>query len=446
MKGLSLKRLLWSDTEHQLPSCEAAAKSLRFGPGGRVTVCCHNNKVVVGNYPSQRLVEIWNSLTISHLRRDLKTQHFPDSCSYCILESKNTFSKVRSAALYDRYEPVAEQAVILDFKTDNRCNLACIMCNGLSSSSLRSAELPNTNVYHNSAFLDEIRQWAPKLRETRFSGGEPFLSDFYFDLWKMLIEINPECNIVVQTNGTILNNRIKTLMASGKFHINVSVDSFNDATYSAIRKGSSLSAVKSNLEWFQDYCLSNDRFWGMTACAMQKNCHEFAEIVNAWNSYNARGWFSNVWFPPSQALWKLGAAELENLKEQLEGRSFPESTEVERYNKDVFNLLKSTIDRMIEASFIHLHPKTGDLCGEADFLKCVIDVCEVNNDVQQQALKLKIESCLIGKSNFSYNKRSFLQIAQTASSALLAELFDVMDENALRETLNAFVFEKGGCA
>lgn len=40
--------------------CKAADISLRFGIGGRVSVCCHNHIDIVGNIQNSTIDEIWN--------------------------------------------------------------------------------------------------------------------------------------------------------------------------------------------------------------------------------------------------------------------------------------------------------------------------------------------------------------------------------------------------
>lgn len=444
MKVAILNRLLHKQPQKTVAEpelyCQAPFKSLRLGPGGRVTVCCHNNKEVVGNYPAQSLHQIWEAAPLKVLRDDFHNNHYPSGCSYCLHEARESRTKIRSAALYDRFEAIAAQPVILDFKADNRCNLSCIMCSGLSSTSISHTAVKEQNPYHTPAFLEEFRRWAPQLREARFSGGEPFLSPFYFEVWKLLSEINPACNIVVQTNGTILNEEIKTLLRNGNFHINVSVDAFDETRYSAIRKGSSLTLIKPHLDWFRDYCCENKRFWGITTCAMQANRDSLGSAVKAWNEYGARGWFSVVWFPPAQALWNLPLPELEKLQTVLKETDLPEQTETERYNKEVLGLLHNSLNDIMNTADAHQHPEPDDLCSRSVFQQTILKSVCAESPEAYAALSAKIDRNLRGDGGTSFNKKSFLQMAGFASASLLFEWFEMIDEEEMAATLAAFVY------
>lgn len=445
MKGSLINKILHKglpETGASTVPCYAPSKSLRLGPDGRVTVCCHNNKNLLGTYPQQSLQQIWNAAPIMEMRTNFQEGKYADGCFYCIHEATQGPSAARSAALYDRYEALVDQPVILDFKTDTHCNLSCIMCSGLSSSALRALDTGKPNPYHSSAFVDEVRKWAPRLKEVRFSGGEPFLSEFYFQLWNMLIDVNPECKIVVQTNGTVLNDKIKSILERGNFNINVSVDSFDDNRYAMIRRGSHLSHVKTNLEWFRSYCITNHRFWGITSCAMQANCNEFEAIVNSWNAYEARGWFSVVWFPPSQALWNMPVEALEQIQKKFLEVDLPEQTETEIYNKQVFQSLEKSVDTMLQMAIAIRNPEPEDLCDQDAFCKTVLDFTASHETAENNTISAKIASAISLKGGTLFNRNIFLKITSSASPALLSDLFEIMDERELAVTLGAFIHQK----
>lgn len=43
--------------QHKL--CHAPFQSLYFGRDGNVTACCYNRNVILGSYPKQSLLDIW---------------------------------------------------------------------------------------------------------------------------------------------------------------------------------------------------------------------------------------------------------------------------------------------------------------------------------------------------------------------------------------------------
>ena len=112
-------------------------------------------------------------------------------------------------------------------------NLECIMCYGNFSSSIRKnrEKLPSTPTVYDEKFLESLDPIIPDLKYVKFLGGEPFLINIYYEVWERIIECNPNCLIDVQTNGTILNDRVKDILERGNFRIGVSLDSLKKETY-----------------------------------------------------------------------------------------------------------------------------------------------------------------------------------------------------------------------
>jgi MoaA/NifB/PqqE/SkfB family radical SAM enzyme len=69
----------------------------------------------------------------------------------------------------------------------------------------------------------------------------------------MIIAINPKCLIMVQTNGMVLNERIKNLLSRGNFQIGVSIDSLKKEVYETIRPHGKLERVMENINYFSEY-------------------------------------------------------------------------------------------------------------------------------------------------------------------------------------------------
>ena len=123
----------------------------------------------------------------------------------------------------------------MEFEMSNQCNLECIMCNGYVSSSIRQNrdKLPPVHSPYDEKFVTQLRPFIPHLREAKFFGGEPFLIPLYFKMWDAMMEINPSINIFVITNGTVLTDKVKTLLSLGNFELAVSIDSIRKDRYEA---------------------------------------------------------------------------------------------------------------------------------------------------------------------------------------------------------------------
>lgn len=83
--------------------CHAPFQNLYFGRDGKVTACCYNRTVILGQYPEQNLEEIWTGKVIQDFRAEMTANSFGTGCESCAeqLEAAN-FAGLH-ARLYDRY-------------------------------------------------------------------------------------------------------------------------------------------------------------------------------------------------------------------------------------------------------------------------------------------------------------------------------------------------------
>lgn len=83
--------------------CHAPFQNLWFGRDGKVTACCYNRTVVLGQYPEQSLKEIWTGKVIQDFRAEMTAHSFGTGCDSCAeqLEAAN-FAGLH-ARMYDRY-------------------------------------------------------------------------------------------------------------------------------------------------------------------------------------------------------------------------------------------------------------------------------------------------------------------------------------------------------
>lgn len=155
-------------------------------------------------------------------------------CNICKADLEiGAFDEV-SAKHFDSLPIHPSYPTMMEFLLTNTCNLECVMCKGEFSSLIRQnrEKLPPIANVYDDAFISQLRPFIPHLREVRFSGsGEAFLIDANYKIWDMILEINPQCLIMVQTNGTVLNSRIKDLLIRGNFQIGVSLDSLKKEVF-----------------------------------------------------------------------------------------------------------------------------------------------------------------------------------------------------------------------
>lgn len=265
--------------------CYAPFKNLYMTQSGDVCVCCNTRNHPVGHYPEQSIHEIWQGEKLNELRYHIRNNDLDYACSLCKNQLNNgDFSNVQ-AIQYDEYEQHVLQPVTLELELDNTCNLECIMCNGLFSSSIRMKRehKPPLPIIYDDIFMDQISAVLPDIKKIKFLGGEPFLIDIYYKTWECVIRQNPECILPVQTNATVLNERVKTILDKGKFYIGISIDSLEKETYETIRKGASFEKVMDHIHFYMDYSRKRNLFLNISVCPMKLNILQIPDIVRFCN-------------------------------------------------------------------------------------------------------------------------------------------------------------------
>lgn len=321
--------------------CYAPQTSLFFGVNGNITACCLNRSVILGEIPTDNLKEVWEGEKILKLRTKLSKNDLSMGCFHCKDRiNANNFDAVE-AALYDNLPTNRKMPSYLIFEISNRCNLKCVMCDNDFSSNIdisdRSIHFPK-DVY-NESFITQLQEFIPHLLKTKFLGGEPFMIDIYYKIWEQIIRLNPNCLIDIQTNGSILNDKIKDLLAQGNFRISVSLESFKKETYEKIRVKGNYDKIMQNLEWFTEYGKRKNYIFSVSVCPIKQNRFEIPEIIEECNKRNIRIYFNTVLKPEECSLLYLKEDEIIDLIEFYEKYPLSEEKSISKNNKLVFESL-----------------------------------------------------------------------------------------------------------
>jgi len=331
----------------------APFKSLYFGHEGGVIACCYNRTYKLGFYPDKSIKEIWEGEQAVNLRKYIAENNLDHGCSGCkaqILAGDKSGNKAKSKQ-YDGH-PLNSNGYpsLLEFELSNTCNLECDMCSGEFSSLIRKNRegLPDLKQPYDDAFVDQLDEFIPHLEEAKFFGGEPFLIEFCYKVWERMIELNPKIRITIQTNGTILNNRVKEILSKIKFHIGVSIDSLEKDNYERIRVNAKFERTMENMKWFREYSKKQGTFFGISACAMQENWHELPDFVRLCNDMNVPVYFHTVFFPKKSAFHSLDQEPLEHMVKVLSEKKFSTALTItqsrnKRHFEDTINQLRLLI-------------------------------------------------------------------------------------------------------
>lgn len=377
-------------------ACWAPFKSMYFGFRGNTSVCCFNKIHVIGKYPEQSLNEIWFGNKADEIRQSLSKNDFSLGCQSCheLITAEN-FNGLPAK----NFDPLQKNSnhypSKIDFELSNECNLECIMCRGEFSSAIRRnrEKLPPIPSSYDLQFIDQLEDFIPHLENSHFLGGEPFMIPIYIEIWERMIKINPKIRISVQTNGTILTNRIKSLMEKIKFEIAISIDSITEENYQLIRKNGNFKQLIENIQYFRKYARDSNANFHISFCPMVQNWKELPEVISFANNLDCEVFFNTVSFPKECALKHLKSEKLVEIVNQLSKSKLSENTKIEKQNKksywDLIHQLQLWMDQATRnEEFSKSQPKIIDFSSYLTGLETyVLQKKELENEMQQELIK-----------------------------------------------------------
>lgn len=322
--------------------CNAPFTNMYFDVSGNV-VPCWQGFANPDSYPGKTVSEIWFGDKFGRFRQNIIKRNLEDLCGVCLANLKNgNYVSVLSKA-YDFLGKPQKHPLMMELELDNTCNLECIMCNGMLSSSIRKNrdKKPAVSSPYNHHFVEELNEFIPHLKEIRFNGGEPFLSKICMKILENVFRLNPELKIVMATNGTQWNEKIEKLLEKGNIHINISIDSLDKTNYESIRVNSNFDMVMQNFELFLNYCRKKRTKLCVLVNPMRQNWKEMGNFVEFCNNHNVSLWFNTVQHPLECSIWGLSANEIQEIYETLSREKHHPSVAISEsyHNCKVFNNL-----------------------------------------------------------------------------------------------------------
>ncbi len=331
--------------------CNAPFASMKISYLGEVSPCCYN-AALISDYSIGSIMDIWNGKNYQQYRKAMKKGILPDACSICKNSLKN---REYASVKIHQYDNLKVSRIFpnkirkIEISQSNLCNLECIMCNGFASSSIRKNREKENPVMlpYMHKFREEVKPLLPDMQEIVFLGGEPFLNPLYYDIWEDMIAINPQCTISVVTNGTILNDRIKSLLERGNFKINLSFDAMTKETYEAIRVNAKFEETMTNMKYFGNTLAQQGKRLNIPICILKINRFEIPDLVRFCNKNNYSINLVNVYKAINVAVQSLSSIELIELKDFYLKQQFSEPNDISKKNIIEFKELTQRLDRWI---------------------------------------------------------------------------------------------------
>jgi len=237
--------------------CKYIEHQINIRANGQYRLCCVSMEPDnLENIKTHTPKEWRNSKTYLTAKEQLRNDQWPDACIKCkTQEEKGVQSKRTKAKIYG---PGISH---LDLRFGNSCNLKCISCWNMSSSSIAEEEkamaksgikipqvLDITNFNWASDENFKKLEHLP-IQEVYLTGGEPMM---VCHLPNFLDRLDPSTQIRFNTNCTIHNPKLeKTLKKFHTVSMSLSIDAV-DQKIEYIRYGCKWDEVEENAKRFAD--------------------------------------------------------------------------------------------------------------------------------------------------------------------------------------------------
>lgn len=299
--------------------CYAPFNNLHFQMNGDVSSCSFNYDFILGNINTSSIKEIWTGEKAANFRKTLANYNF-HKCISCqnVLDADNysSFPPLK----YDMHSSDDESyPTQMSFEMSDLCNYECIMCNENFSSLIRKnrANLPPLKFKYPDSFFLELKEFIPHLKIATFIGGEPLIIKQYFIIWEMIVQLNPDCIIHTQTNGSYLPPRFLEMLDSGQFDIGVSIDGVTKETFEMIRINGNFEEVQQNLLILKKYMDAGKINMNINFCPLTLNWRELPGMVKYASELNIPLKIVNVENPRHLSLHHQNATYLNQVLNEL---------------------------------------------------------------------------------------------------------------------------------
>jgi MoaA/NifB/PqqE/SkfB family radical SAM enzyme len=266
--------------------CYAPFLSMDFDATGAVSLCNHSHNALGQISEQLSVIDVWRGEIYRHYRTEMRDYILDeDNCRHCVRQcaagsSNHVFAVEQfDASAHDDPAPLYPKRLI--FRLNNTCNLACVMCDGRTSSRIRKErdKLPIAPSAYGERFFKDMEEILPHADHLEFYGGEPFLVKEHLRIFEILRKIKANCTIYVNTNGVSLHRKAKQFLEELNFKtIAVSMDAVHDEVHRDVRYGLRSDLFYRNLDYFLDLRARRGVYVMLNVTEHRKNWFELPEV------------------------------------------------------------------------------------------------------------------------------------------------------------------------
>lgn len=250
------------DYKNEPTFCSALWSHLHVINDGRAYACCQiplKPEYSFGNVKEQSFLEVLNSDKAKEMRRGMLAGNpLPEQCHRCVDKGDHGLNTMRTGMNSQWYDMVSDlvqsthadgtidEARLLywDFRFSNECNLACVTCAPLFSTSWGkdwklihpgdNTDIGLISLEKSSLFWDEIERNLDSMQQIHFAGGEPLIMPEHWNILNLLDEKGRhDIRLRYSTNGTTLGKEKYNVLDYWKkfkdVHLSLSIDGVGDA-------------------------------------------------------------------------------------------------------------------------------------------------------------------------------------------------------------------------
>jgi sulfatase maturation enzyme AslB (radical SAM superfamily) len=269
----------------------------------KTKLCCHAVKSIDNNtleFSDQKYVNLRDKV-LNNEKLSYCTKCYTSESEGYLSMRQRTFDDLYTNnhvdQLFDQIEKHNKREQLeplwYDLRLSNNCNLKCIMCGPMYSSTW-AKDTGQENVH---LVYEPDLEISPNAYKIQLAGGEPFMIKKFA---KLLAEVsNTECEIVVNTNATIVTKPLlDQLKRFSKVWLVISIDGYGEIN-DRIRQGSKWDTIVENIKLFQD-C----GFDVLVNTVLQKdNVNHLYELGTFLESAGIDDWIISPLFEPIELLW-----------------------------------------------------------------------------------------------------------------------------------------------
>ena len=266
--------------------CYAPFLSMDFDATGAIRLCNHSHTVVAQMSKDVSVIDVWRGEGYKRYRAEMRNYILDENnCKHCVRQcatgsGKHVFAVEQfDHGSNDNPDPAYPKRLI--FRLNSTCNLACIMCDGMTSSRIRRErdKLPLTPVMYGERFFKDMEEILPHVDHIEFYGGEPFLVKEHLRIFEILEKVKARCTIYVNSNAVSFHPRAKHFLETLNFKtIAVSMDAVDPELHADVRGGLRSDLFFDNIEYLLGLRAKNGLDVMLNVTEHRKNWFELPEV------------------------------------------------------------------------------------------------------------------------------------------------------------------------